>query len=146
MSLRIRLGHLGSSVTISNAIWEHENVPRAESPSLHHLRVRPASAWAPSIALAFGLSKSLRLYNYNLDTSLINLADRETVPCGVLVIPDLLAESEAPPWETKYDRFEAVQQHNSTFLAQQREIAAENMMSPDQARIARTKRLAAENQ
>ncbi|KAK4690491.1 hypothetical protein P7C71_g6312, partial [Lecanoromycetidae sp. Uapishka_2] len=146
MSLRLRLGHHGSSVTIANAIWEHENIPLAESPSLDHLRSHPTSGWAPSIALAFGLSKSLPLYNHNLDPSLINLAGRESIPCGVLVTLDLLDESEAPPWETKYDPFERTQQHHSFFVAQQREIAAENRMSPDQARTARTKRLAAENQ
>ncbi len=121
-------------------------MPLAESPSLDHLRSQPASLWAPSIALVFGLSKSLPLYIHTLDPSLISHAGRESVPRSVLATLQLLDESEAPPWETKYDWFETVQRQHFTFLAQQREIAAENMMSPDQARIARTKRLAAENQ
>lgn len=146
MSLRILLGHLGSSVTIANAIWEHEEMPLTESPSLDHLRSHPASVWTPAIALAFGLSKSLPLYTHNLDPTLISLAGRESVPCGVLVTLGLLKESEAPPWETKYDRSEISHRHHSFFMTQQREMAAENMMSPDQARIARTKRLAAETQ
>lgn len=146
MSLRIRLGHLGSSIAISNAMWEHENMPLAESPSLDHLRSHPISTWAPPIALALGLSKSLPLYNHVLDPALINFAGRESVPCGVLVTLGLLDESEAPPWETKYDRLEGVHRQHASFMAQQREVNAENMMSPDQARIARTKRFAAENQ
>ena len=146
MSLRFRLGHLGTAVTIANAVWEHENMPLAESLSLDHLRSPPASTWAPSIALALGLSKSLPLYNHHLDPSLISLATRDTVPCGVLVTLGLLDESEAPPWETKYDRFEFAQRHHSEFLTRQREIASENKMSPDQAAIARSKRLAAEMQ
>ena len=48
--------------------------------------------------------------------------------------------------ETKYDRFEFAQRHHSEFLTRQREIASENKMSPDQAAIARSKRLAAEMQ
>ncbi len=146
MSIRFRLGHHGDSVTISNAIWEHENMPLAGSPSLDHLRSTPASTWAPSIALVLGLSKSFPLYNHHLDPSLISLASRESIPCGVLVTLGLLDESEAPPWETKYDRLEFAHRHHSDFLTRQREIDAENKMSPAQANIARTKRLAAEMQ
>ena len=146
MSIRFRLGHRGNSVIISNAIWEHENMPLAESPSLSHLRSGPASIWAPSIALVLGLSKSFPLYNHHLDPSLTILASRESIPCGVLVTLGLLDESEAPAWETKYDRLENAHRHHSDFLTRQREIAAENKMSPEQANIARTKRLAAEMQ
>ena len=146
MSIRFRLGHRGDSVTISNATWEHENMPLAESPSLDHLLSGPASIWAPSIALVLGLSKSFPLYNHHLDPSLISLASRESIPCGVLVTLGLLDESEAPPWETKYDQFEFAHRHHSEFLTRQREMHAENQMSPDQANIARMKRLAAETQ
>lgn len=48
--------------------------------------------------------------------------------------------------ETKYDRLEFAQRHHSEFLTRQREIASENKMSPDQAAVARSKRLAAEMQ
>lgn len=146
MSIRFRLGHRDNSVIISNAIWEHENMPLTESPSLDHLRSGPASIWAPSIALVLGLSKSFPLYNHHLDPSLTTLASRESIPCGVLVTLGLLDESEAPAWETKYDGYENAHRHHSDFLTRQREIDAENKMSPDQANIARTKRLATERQ
>ena len=146
MSIRFRLGHRGNQVTISNAVWEHENMPLAESPSLDHLRSGPAAIWAPSIALVLGLSKSFPLYNHHLDPSLTTLASRESIPCGVLVTLGLLDESEAPAWETKYDGFENAHRHHSDFLTRQREIQAENKMSPEQANIARTKRLATEMQ
>ena len=144
MSIRFRLGHRGDSVTISNAVWEHEDMPLAESPSLDHLRSGPASIWAPSIALVLGLSKSFPLYNHHLDPSLTSLASRESIPCGVLVTLGLLDESEAPSWETKYDRFEYAQRPHSDFRTRQRDIDAENKMSPDEAIRARTKRFAAE--
>ncbi|KAL2043745.1 hypothetical protein N7G274_003264 [Stereocaulon virgatum] len=144
MSLRLRLGHLGKSVAISNAVWEHENMPLSESPDLDHLHSSPASNWAPSVALAFGLSRSLPLYNHHLDHSLISLATRDTIPCGVLVTLGLLDEREAPPWETKYDPFEFTGRNHSEFLARSRELAAESQMRPDQAAIARSKRMAAE--
>ena len=36
-SMRLRLDHVGSSLSISHAVWEHENKPLNSSPSLDHL-------------------------------------------------------------------------------------------------------------
>ena len=36
-SIRFRLDHVGSSVSITHAVWEHENEPLVSSPSLDHL-------------------------------------------------------------------------------------------------------------
>lgn len=57
---------------------------------------------------------------------------------------DLLAEHEAPDWATKYDPLEDVQHHHSNFLSRQRSMAAERMMTGEQARIARITREAEE--
>ena len=145
-SIRFRLGHTGSSVAIDNASWEFENLPCDGDVSLDHLHSQPASNWIPSIALALGLSKSLPLYNHSLDPALSALAARESVPCGVLVVLGLLDESQAPPWETKYDQNEFHRQFVADAMAEQREIAAERMMSPDQRAIAKTKREATKSQ
>ena len=140
-SLRFRLGFLPSAeLTISAATWEASHAPLPSSPSLIHLRSRPASTWFPSIALALGLSKSLPLYTYTLPPSIHTLATKDTIPCGVLVLLGILDESQAPDWATKYDPLEDVQRHHSNFLARQRSMAAERMMTGEQARIARIAR------
>ncbi|MCJ1280360.1 hypothetical protein MMC21_008187 [Puttea exsequens] len=146
MSIRLRLGHLGNSVTISNAVWEHEYMPLAGGPSLDHLMSVAAASWAPSIALALGLSQSLPLYNHRLDPWLISLAIRDTIPCGVLVTLGLLDESETPEWETKYNRDESAYRSHARFVASSREMMAEAKMPPEQARLAREKRQMAESQ
>ena len=140
-SLRFRLGHLPSGdLTISTATWEVSHAPLDSSPSLKHLRSKPASTWFPAIALALGLSKSLPLYTYTLPPFLHGLAMKDTIPCGVLVLLGLLKEHEAPDWATKYDPAEEGQRMHNTFLAKQRAIAAERMMTGEQARIARIAR------
>ena len=121
-------------------------MPLAQSPSLKHLRTHPVSLWLSSIALALGLSRSFPLYSHTLDHWLLTLASRESIPCGVLVLLGLVDENNAPPWETKYNRNEKIHAQHSAFLVQQQKIAAESKMSPDQARIARTARVAAELQ
>lgn len=140
-SLRFRLGHLPSGdLNISTAAWEVSHAPLDSSPSLKHLRSKPASTWFPAIALALGLSKSLPLYTYTLPPFLHGLAMKDTIPCGVLVLLGILKEHEAPDWATKYDPAEEGQRMHKNFLAKQRAIAAERMMTGEQARIARIAR------
>ncbi|CAD6579042.1 MAG: hypothetical protein ASARMPREDX12_009047 [Alectoria sarmentosa] len=139
-SIRFRLSHVGSSVSISHALWEQENKPLASSPSLDHLRSGPASNWAPPIALALGLSKSFPLYNHHLDDFLTTLATRDTIPCGVLVTLGLLDESEAPSWETKYVSNGNGYNYLSSMRAESRARDAEMSMSPKLAEIAWRKR------
>lgn len=143
-SLRISLGSLSGALTISTATWELSHAPLPDAPSITHLRFALASSWFPCIALALGLSKSLPLYTHTFPPLLCALSAKDTIPCGVLVLLGLLAEHEAPDWETKYDSFEEVQRHHNNFLAKQRAIAAERMMTEDQARIARIAREAEE--
>lgn len=144
-SLRISLGFLPSAaLTISTATWELSHAPLPHSLSIAHLRSTPASSWVPCIALALGLCKSLPLYTHTLPPFLRALSAKDTIPCGVLVLLDLFAEHEAPDWETKYDSFEEIQRQHHSFLAKQRAITAERMMTGDQARIARLAREAEE--
>ncbi len=152
-SLRFRLGSLPSTssrsatashLTICMATWEACHTPLPYSPSLTHLRSSAASTWFPSIALSLGLSKSLPLYTYNLPPWLYSLAAKDTIPCGVLVMLGLLAPESAPDWETKYDPLEDGRTHHNHFLAKQRSLAAERMMSAEQARVARAAREAEE--
>ena len=151
--LRFRLGLLpptsrstSSALKICEATWESSHAPLPSSPSLSHLRSGPGSVWLPSIALSFGLSKSLPLYTHNLPSSLYSLAIKDTIPCGVLVLLGLLGDSEAPDWETKYDTMEDSRASHNSFFAKQRVMAAERMMSGEQARIARVTREAERHQ
>ena len=154
-SLRFRLDHLPSNarsgstnLTLSTATWEtcHKALPSSSSsPSLDHLRCGPAATWFPSIALSLGLSKALPLYMHSLPPSIYSLAIKDTIPCGVLVLLDLmLADEEAPDWDTKYDPAEDGLAHHQHFLARQRSLAAERMMTGEQARIAKATREAEE--
>lgn len=150
-SLRFRLGSLPSTsrsaesaLTICMATWEASHVPLPYSPSLTHLQSGAASIWFPSIALSFGLSKSLPLYTHNLPPSLYSLATKDTIPCGVLVLLGLLPAEAAPDWETKYDPLEDGRTHHNNFLSKQRSLAAERMMNAEQARVARVAREAEE--
>ena len=145
-SLQLRFSSSGSALTISSAIWKYKNGALAQNLSLSHLQKSPASIWVPSVALSLGLTRSLPLYNHSLNPSLKALATRDTISSGVLVMLDIIAESAAPSWETKYDPHEDNRNIHARFMAQQRAITAENKMNPEQASIARSKRQADELQ
>lgn len=143
-SLRLRFSGSGSNLKISEAHWEYGDGSLGSKLSISHIQKPPASLWVPSMALSLGLAQSLPLYHHSLDTSLKTLAKRDTIPSGVLVVLDIIPESAAPSWETKYDTSEDHRAFHNDFMAQQRAIAAENQMSPQQANIARSKRQAEE--
>lgn len=143
-SLRFRLDFVSSILSISTASWEHDRSPLPSSPSLKHLHLPPASIWFPSIVLALGLSRSLPLYTHTISPSLHTLCNRDSIPCGVLVILDLLAEADVADWETKYDRNEDVRGVHERMMKQQWSLAAESMMGPEQARVAKMAREAEE--
>ena len=144
-SMRLRFSHTGRALTISKAVLEYDNSPE-KILNLEHLDFRPASTWIPVVALGLGILKSMPLYHHNLDDTLSNLALRNTVPCGVLVMLGVLDDADAPSWETKYDRFEDLNKTHSAFLEQSRAIEAERNMPPNQVEVARRIRLAAEVQ
>lgn len=70
--LNSRFSYTGRSLTISKALWELEDgyeLPE-QLLNLEHLDKKPECTWIPAMALALGLSKSMPLYNHDLDESL----------------------------------------------------------------------------
>ena len=139
-STSLRFSHSGSVLTISRALWEFSDDRKKEFINLEHLDKKPAVTWIPTIALALGISKSLPLYNHSLDEALRPLALQNTIPCGLLVMMDILPEADAPSWETKYDPFEDMNTHHRRFMDEQRAADAERHMAPEQAKAARSAR------
>jgi len=95
--------------------------PYSSSSSLHnptntlyieHLRIRPSSiltsppsgvppstgTWFASLATAYGTSSQTILWHYKIPDSILLFARRETVPCGMLVLLDIVDESTTPEW------------------------------------------------
>ena len=128
-SLCLRFAGSASTLKISSAMWKHDGKASVKAITLPWLNEPQASSWLPPIALTLGLARSFPLYNHSLDLSLKVLAAREIIPCGVLVLHEIIAESDAPTWETKYDQHEEHHMFHARFLAQQRAITAENMMT-----------------
>ena len=150
-SLRFRLAPSSSGLTLQSPTWEHLHAsldPSATQPSLSHLTSISscANAWFPSLALTYALSKSLPLHTCSFPVSTLALRSPSAcIPAGVMVLLGLITEEAAPEWgETKYDPHEDAHKFHQRIMAQSRAQAAERMMAPEQARVAKMAREAEE--
>ena len=145
-SLRFRITSMGSVLSIQSPTWEHSqtSLPPSSQPSLTHLTSPSSTGHTlfPTLALTYALSNSLPLHTCSFPSSMLTLTSPSaSVPAGVMVLLGLLPEDEAPEWgETKYDPHEDASAIHSRFMASHRAIAAERMMAPEQANIARMAR------
>lgn len=72
---------------------------------IEHIRVSPgrlAGAWFASAATAYGTTSQTMLWNYRIPDDILAFSRRETVPCGVLVLMELVDNSATPEWASKH--------------------------------------------
>ncbi|KAJ4293742.1 hypothetical protein N0V88_005250 [Collariella sp. IMI 366227] len=74
---------------------------------IEHLRTRSSfpstptfstGSWFASAATAYGTSSQTILWNYRIPDPILSFARKETVPCGVLVLLDVVEEAKTPEW------------------------------------------------
>jgi hypothetical protein len=89
------------------------------------------------------------LWGFDMPTNIANLARKESVPCGVMVMLGLMAEIDTPAWY-RQDAIQVTQPNNLAqrqhrrFMERQRRTREESTMPPEQAKIARMNREAEE--
>ncbi|KAI2466846.1 hypothetical protein F4781DRAFT_423734 [Annulohypoxylon bovei var. microspora] len=112
---------------------------------IEHLRVRSNKndgVWFASVATAYGTTSQTVLWNYKVPDEILNFARRDTVPCGVLVVLDIVDEAQTPEWTTNYD---AAEEDRELFFRRSRErhdsITAEARMQPAQREAAARDRM-----
>lgn len=90
------------------------------------------------------------LWAFEIPSDIQTFVRKDSIPCGVMVILGLLAETDAPQWstekESEYDSFNSGRQHHQRFQARLAAERLEKTMAPEQAHIHRMNREAAERQ
>lgn len=72
---------------------------------IEHLRIRLGKmdgVWFASASTAYGATNQTILWNYKIPEEILHFSKKDTVPCGVLVMLDMVDESETPEWATRY--------------------------------------------
>ncbi|CAI6337325.1 unnamed protein product [Periconia digitata] len=138
-SIRVRIAAAG----IQESHFEAD--PRRLVPLLH-LRSPPMSPdstpgfWFSCGATALQAPQG-GLWAFSIPSEILAIARQETVPCGVMVLLQILTDDEVPAWHTvKHDQEVDRLESHFKFTEQARKMNEENRLPPAQRDEARRKR------
>lgn len=107
-----------------------------DSLYIDHIRIRHGRSegvWFASAITAYGTTSQTILWSYKIPETVISFARRDTVPCGVLVLLNMVDESVTPEWTAKHNDHGAQLDAFTRRAQEQREaMAAEARMAPAQ--------------
>ncbi|KAK7408357.1 hypothetical protein QQX98_009453 [Neonectria punicea] len=113
-----------------------QSTVRLDSLYIEHIRVRSGvtnGVWFASAATAYGTSDQTILWNYKIPDEILSFSRKETVPCGVMVLLNMVDESETPEWATSHTDYGAsLDQFSRRHQEQRNAMAAEARMTPAQ--------------
>jgi hypothetical protein len=102
--------------------------------TMDELATNSTGIWFASAITALGTTSSTILWNYKIPTSILSFAKKDTIPCGILVILDIVPEDATPEWATAYTN-DAEEERERAFKKMRNDNAAmmkENMLPPAQ--------------
>lgn len=90
--------------------------------------------WFASAITAFGTTSATILWNYKIPSEILSFAKKDSIPCGMLVLLDVVDESITPEWATKYTNEEDADREEQfrTMREQSRAMLKENQLPPNQ--------------
>jgi hypothetical protein len=93
---------------LHDAIPEHSDLEPSQHLDISHLEIKKTNSnttgtWFASAATALGAKSQTVLWNYHTPEQVLLFSRKETIPCGILVLLDIIEESATPEWATKYD-------------------------------------------
>jgi len=91
---------------LTSAIPDDYDAGMFESLDTRHLEVDESMTntigiWFASAITAFGTSSQTILWNYKIPSEILAFSKKDTLPCGVLVLLDIVNESITPEWATQ---------------------------------------------
>ncbi|KAK4194658.1 hypothetical protein QBC40DRAFT_238107 [Triangularia verruculosa] len=118
-----------------------------DSLPIDHIRVRSSSssgAWFASAATAYGTTSQTILWSYKIPDDILTFSRKETVPCGVLVLLNVVEQSATPEWATTYndsgadlDRFTARVREQRAAMAAEAKLPAAQKAQAAMERVRR---------
>ncbi|RMD39432.1 hypothetical protein DV735_g5695, partial [Chaetothyriales sp. CBS 134920] len=137
--------------TVSQVHWERVNVATgAISLPFSGMALASssaASAWFASAAASVLAMKTppMSLWHFEIPPSILSIARRDSVPCGIMVVLGLLHEDRAPQWSSQLSSSvnpvaNLSRKHHQRFMAETEALRLEALMPPEQARIAKLNR------
>lgn len=133
-ALRCQVGSNGLLSALPNDIEPQ----MFESFDVQHLRAHESSLtagmWFASAITALSTTSKTILWNYKIPPEILAFSRKDTIPCGVLVLLDVVEESATPDWATKYEN-DAEEEREAKFRQMSddsRAMMRENQLPPNQ--------------
>jgi hypothetical protein len=91
-----------------------------------HLRARSKilsgpALWFSSTATALGNTSSTQLWGYTIPNDILTFANKNTVPCGILVLLGILSQDKCPDWYRLYNPNLEAELQNADFEREQKD-------------------------
>ncbi|KAI9832775.1 MAG: hypothetical protein M1819_003995 [Sarea resinae] len=144
-SIRIHLGTQGLTAVFPER--KHELLPEPDHAGQPHDHLllqagrRPTSLpglWFACAATALSQYKgTTTLWSYTIPDDLRRFAERDSVPCGVMVLLGVIDEADTPTWATPVQVRDWGAERHQRFLRQCRAMEYERTLPPDQQEAAR---------
>ncbi|OCK82898.1 hypothetical protein K432DRAFT_402496 [Lepidopterella palustris CBS 459.81] len=135
-AFRLRIGASG----IDEAYKEDDQKHRLTLPHLHDKSDGSdccnSGFWFACAATALGAPQG-GLWSFAIPDDILAVARRETVPCGIMCLLGIMADTEVPTWRTPYDNQADQFERHIKFAEQTRKVQAEMRLPPDQREAAR---------
>ena len=133
-SIRFQLSSLPNHpfVQIKSPTYEHNQMPLDPAPMPFTSLSKTATPWLAPLSLVLNLSYPYPTTFLGLPPFLHIMSLSSSVPCGVLVIAQLLFPNDAPEWETTYPPNEHAHEAHNQFMAQQQAIRREMLLPEEQ--------------
>ncbi|KAH8672537.1 hypothetical protein BGZ60DRAFT_405104 [Tricladium varicosporioides] len=134
IDIRCQVGIYG----LISAIADDTEPSLFEAYNVNHLLVdeslsNSTGIWFASAITAFGTTSQTILWNYKIPTELLSFSKKDTIPCGILVLLDIIPESSTPEWATKYDDQEEAREAQFRKMRENtRQMQKESSMTPEQ--------------
>ncbi|KAL9601593.1 MAG: hypothetical protein Q9219_002427 [cf. Caloplaca sp. 3 TL-2023] len=135
-SLRFQLSSFPAHpyVRIRSPIFEYNHLPLDRAPVPFESLSTGATSWLAPLCLVLGLSNPYPSTFLAIPSFLHAISLSSSIPCGVLVIANLLSPDDAPDWETTYPPDEDLLEAHEQFIARQQAMARERIL-PEEQRV-----------
>jgi len=138
LSVRCQVGVRGLTTAIDDyepQLFDHLDIRHLE---IDQAPCNTAGTWFASALTALGTSSNTILWNYKIPDHILSFAKRDTIPCGILVLLEIIPESQTPEWATQYpnDQDEEREFHFRQMRDQDRAMRIERTLPPEQKQAA----------
>ncbi|KAL8947271.1 MAG: hypothetical protein Q9222_006430 [Ikaeria aurantiellina] len=112
-------------IQINSPRFEHNHTAMHAAPLPLSTLTNPATPWLAPLSLILALASPHPTIYLSPPQFLYDLASASSMPCGVLVLAQLLSPNDTPEWETPEPPTQNVLEAHERFMSQQNAIARE---------------------